>query len=79
MVRDVFPSKTNALGYRGIKPSRTNRYVAHIGSSHIYLGSFNTPEEAARAYDKAAKELYGDKAILNFPNEGLHDNQTNEV
>lgn len=33
----------------------------------ISIGNFNTSEQAAKAYDKKAYELYGDKAILNFP------------
>ena len=30
------------------------------------LGRFNTPEEAARAYDTKAQEMYGEYAYTNF-------------
>jgi hypothetical protein len=53
--------------YKGVWIKR-GRFHVDIGpnGSKIRLGPFSTEEEAARAYDKVAKELYGEFANLNF-------------
>lgn len=55
--------------FRGVTRRGDGKWQARIqvDGKRIHIGTFGTPEEAARAYDAMARELLGDKAILNFP------------
>lgn len=56
--------------FRGVfVDPRTDRWIARITHRKrtIYLGSFGDEEQAARAFDTAAKRLRGDAAVFNFP------------
>lgn len=63
---------TNTSGYRGVTWNRaSNKWQAaikHQQESH-YLGLYEHLEDAARAYDAAARELFGDFMRPNFPND----------
>jgi hypothetical protein len=65
-------SANNKTGYRGVVWSEsTGAYIANIGTKkgQLYLGSFQNPADAGRAYDSAARLYHGDAARLNFPEE----------
>lgn len=65
--------RMRGLKYKGVAHSRSRRrFVASItkDGKHYCVGSFGTEVEAARAYDLAARELFGEFARLNFPDEG---------
>lgn len=60
--------KQNSTGYKGVTNHYKNKYRAKItvDGKYIGLGTYDTAEQAARAYDEAAKKYYGEFAYLNF-------------
>ncbi|XP_073276721.1 ethylene-responsive transcription factor ERF017-like [Primulina huaijiensis] len=59
--------------YKGVRMRKWGKWVAEVrqpkSRDRIWLGSYETPEEAARAYDAAMVCLRGPSVVLNFPDD----------
>lgn len=62
------PKLSSKSGLKGVHRDKYRwRALIRVNGRQIYLGAFRAPEEAARAYDRAALDHYGEFARTNFP------------
>lgn len=83
--RNAVIRNDNTSGFKGVSFfRRRGKYRAYINidQKQKHLGYFNDPEEAARAYDEAARYYFGEFACVNFPlpgEQGCLRNQPQKV
>ncbi|GLJ35224.1 hypothetical protein SUGI_0708800 [Cryptomeria japonica] len=70
--------------YRGLRQRPSGKWAAEIRDPikgiRVWLGTYNSPEEAAIVYDREAQKIRGKKAKLNFPSNCIStDNSTSKL
>lgn len=72
----------NSSGFKGVSfNKRKDKYRSYINFERkpIHIGYFDNPEDAARAYDTAARFLFGEFACVNFPLPGENGCRGNQA